>query len=123
MEIRGGVGEQNTVGVKNCPENCIAGRVAQIERSVVSQGVQSLEEMERQRSAGVAQFTGTKRKRPRLLGIQRPRFTTSSSATRSSFNRARLRQDNVWNFWGFDFMIGRRRLRNLRSTMATSRHL
>src|SRR6184192_3339879 len=65
---------QDTVGVKELPgELQLTAALQQIERSVVSQGVQSLDEMERVTILqALAQCHGNKKKAAELLGIQRP---------------------------------------------------
>src|SRR6266702_1987659 len=65
---------QNTVGVKELPgELQLPAALQQIERSVVPQGVQSLDDMERVTILqALAHCHGNKKKAAELLGIQRP---------------------------------------------------
>src|SRR5216683_608054 len=74
MEYAVVLARQNTVGVKELPgELQLPAALQQIERSVVSQGVQSLDEMERLTILqALAQCHGNKKKAAELLGIQRP---------------------------------------------------
>src|SRR5881296_1573406 len=74
MEYAVVLARQNTVGVKELPgELQLPAALQQIERSVVSQGVQSLDEMERVTILqALAQWHGNKKKAAELLGIQRP---------------------------------------------------
>src|SRR3989449_5449022 len=74
MEYAVVLARQNTVGVKELPgELQLPAALQQIERSVVSQGVQSLDEMERVTILqALAQCHGNKKKAAELLGIQRP---------------------------------------------------
>src|SRR5438093_5111695 len=74
MEYAVVLARQNMVGVKELPgELQLPAALQQIERSVVSQGVQSLDEMERVTILqALAQCHGNKKKAAELLGIQRP---------------------------------------------------
>src|SRR6266566_3249171 len=74
MEYAVVLARQNTVGVKELPgELQLPAALQQIERSVVPQGVQSLDEMERLTILqALAQCHGNKKKAAELLGIQRP---------------------------------------------------
>src|SRR5881398_1093462 len=74
MEYAVVIARQDTVGVKELPgELQLPAALQQIERSVVSQGVQSLDEMERVTILqALAQCHGNKKKAAELLGIQRP---------------------------------------------------
>src|SRR5437870_3630747 len=74
MEYAVVLARQDTVGVKELPgELQLPAALQQIERSVVSQGVQSLDEMERVTILqALAQCHGNKKKAAELLGIQRP---------------------------------------------------
>src|SRR2546422_5330718 len=71
MEYAVVLARQNTVGVKELPgELQLPAALQQIERSVVSQGVQSLDEMERVTILqALAQCHGNKKKAAELLGI------------------------------------------------------
>src|SRR6266487_2174132 len=74
MEYAVVLARQNTVGVKELPgELQLPAALQQIERSVVPQGVQSLDDMERVTILqALAQCHGNKKKAAELLGIQRP---------------------------------------------------
>src|SRR6266568_4549680 len=74
MEYAVVLARQNTIGIKELPgELQLPAALQQIERSVVSQGVQSLDEMERVTILqALAQCHGNKKKAAELLGIQRP---------------------------------------------------
>src|SRR5881227_450292 len=74
MEYAVVLARQNMVGVKELPgELQLPAALQQIERSVVSQGVQSLDDMERVTILqALAQCHGNKKKAAELLGIQRP---------------------------------------------------
>src|SRR5256886_3301556 len=74
MEYAVVLARQNLVGVKELPGDLqLPAALQQIERSVVSQGVQSLDDMERVTILrALAQCHGNKKKAAELLGIQRP---------------------------------------------------
>src|SRR5437867_13150589 len=74
MEYAVELARQNTVGVKKLRvELQLPAALQQIERSIVPQGVQSLEDMERVTILqALAQCHGNKKKAAELLGIQRP---------------------------------------------------
>src|SRR5881296_1599536 len=74
MEYAVVLARQDTVGVKELPgELQLPAALQQIERSVVSQGVQSLDDMERVTILqALAHCHGNKKKAAELLGIQRP---------------------------------------------------
>src|SRR6266576_4471115 len=74
MEYAVVLARQNTVTVKELPgELQLPAALQQIERSVVSQGVQSLDDMERVTILqALAHCHGNKKKAAELLGIQRP---------------------------------------------------
>src|SRR5437588_9815688 len=74
MEYAVVLARQNIVGVKELPgELQLPAALQQIERSVVPQGVQSLDDMERVTILqALAQCHGNKKKAAELLGIQRP---------------------------------------------------
>ena len=74
MEYAVVLARQNTVGVKELPgELQLPAALQQIERSVVPQGVQSLDDMERVMILqALAQCHGNKKKAAEVLGIQRP---------------------------------------------------
>src|SRR5216117_1702228 len=74
MEYAVVLARQSMVGVKELPgELQLPAALQQIERSVVPQGVQSLDDMERVTILqALAQYHGNKKKAAELLGIQRP---------------------------------------------------